>query len=562
MRPGSRTLWLFAIAVILPSLILAVIGTRLLTQERELNERRMSEQQQRLAGEAAQTILSRAASEAAAEVFQNSLNEDSLQAFRGSRAPGLVVRPATRNLARFYQAWLTARDGRTSEAIPIYAELLRSPVTNTDEAGMPVRWLAAQQLSDTGLLQEEVLNTLTEDLRSDAPVSQAHVALLRKIVERLAKRTASRDDAARLDRLVDLRQNYLTAIQQAMALRPSSTWRIVAPDPKRFQPWLVQRTRDVVVALRLGPLSRGLQGQVQLHQPQSGQDLGPDLPDLTFALAPDVHLGVERRLSLLWWFFLAAFALVLSISILGVYLLWRDVNREMRVAEERAQFVAGVSHELRTPLTAIQMYAETLTMGRAPSKQVEQEYLETILAEGDRLARLVDNVLDFAKVGQGKKLYRFQSTSLPDVVRDAARAMERPLAQKGFDLKIDVDDTVEPIRADHDALVRATLNLLSNAMKYSGDSRRVELRLTRRKKHALIRVKDYGFGLPQEEQERVFEKFYRAPQPEGRNVPGTGLGLTLVQHVAEAHGGSVEVRSEPGQGSVFSIVLPMEEIAA
>ena len=445
--------------------------------------------------------------------------------------------------------------------MPIYADLLQSPAALTDEAGIPVRWLAAQQLAEGGILQEKLAGALAADLDADAPMPAQHVAVLRRIVDRMKQRPASEGDATKLLARVELRENYLASLQKALALKPSGAWRVISTDPKRFQPWLAQRTRDSVTALRLGPLTRNLPGRVLLHQPQDGQSL-VNLPDLTLTLTPEENQTVERKWSLLWWFFLATIALVLSISMLGVYLLWRDVHREMRVADERAQFVAGVSHELRTPLAAIQMYAETLTLGRAPSKDAEREYLDMILTEGDRLARLVDNVLDFAKVGQGKKIYRFQDTSLAEVVREAARAIERPLAHKGFDLKLDVDDSMEPIRADHDALVRATLNLLSNAMKYSGDSRKVELKLARRKEQAVIRVRDYGFGLAPDEQEKVFEKFYRAPQPEGRNVPGTGLGLTLVQHIAEAHGGRVEVKSEPGQGSVFSIVIPMEEAAA
>ena len=121
-----------------------------------------------------------------------------------------------------------------------------------------------------------------------------------------------------------------------------------------------------------------------------------------------------------------------------------------------------------------------------------------------------------------------------------------------------MDEAVPDVQADSDALVRAILNLLTNAMKYSGASRQIELRLTQKRRQAVIQVKDFGFGLPPEELDKIFEKFYRAPQPEGEAVAGTGLGLTIVKHVAEEHGGSVEVRSEPGKGSTFSILLPLD----
>ena len=121
-----------------------------------------------------------------------------------------------------------------------------------------------------------------------------------------------------------------------------------------------------------------------------------------------------------------------------------------------------------------------------------------------------------------------------------------------------MDDSIPEVQADSDALMRAILNLLTNAMKYSGSSRQIELKVTQRRRHAVIQVRDFGFGLPPEELDRVFEKFYRAPQPEGEAVAGTGLGLTIVKHVAEEHGGSVEVRSEPDKGSTFSILIPID----
>jgi two-component system, OmpR family, phosphate regulon sensor histidine kinase PhoR len=192
-------------------------------------------------------------------------------------------------------------------------------------------------------------------------------------------------------------------------------------------------------------------------------------------------------------------------------------------------------------------------------ENTQREYADTILAEGERLGRLVDNVLDFAKIEQGKRrLYRLRTAALAEVVRSAIRALEKPLAQQGFTLELKMEESIPEVQADADALMRAILNLLTNAMKYSGTSRQIELKLTQRRRHAVIQVRDFGFGLPPEELEKVFEKFYRAPQPEGESVPGTGLGLTIVKHVAEEHGGSVEVRSEPGKGSTFSILIPLD----
>jgi signal transduction histidine kinase len=228
------------------------------------------------------------------------------------------------------------------------------------------------------------------------------------------------------------------------------------------------------------------------------------------------------------------------------------------MAELRSQFVASVSHELKTPLTAIRMFAETLQMGRSPDPDTQAEYLDTIVNECERLTRLVDNVLQFSKIEQGKKIYQFRPVRLAEVVSAAARAMRYPLEQQGFQLRVSVEDDLPAVRGDADALQQAILNLLSNAMKYSGESRSIDVDLRQEDGEAVIRVRDRGVGIAPELQTLIFEKFYRVPAAENQLIPGTGLGLTLVAHTAKAHGGRVEVRSAPSEGSTFSLCLPVE----
>ena len=150
-----------------------------------------------------------------------------------------------------------------------------------------------------------------------------------------------------------------------------------------------------------------------------------------------------------------------------------------------------------------------------------------------------------------------QPTPLGDVVDSAVRTMQFPLIQQGFNLRVNVCEGIPPVRADRDAVEQAILNLLSNAMKYSGQSRDIALQLCSQNGSAVIQVADRGIGIPAEEQKRVFQNFYRVETPENRAISGTGLGLSLVAHIAEAHGGSVHVESQPGQGSTFSIRLPL-----
>jgi signal transduction histidine kinase len=288
-----------------------------------------------------------------------------------------------------------------------------------------------------------------------------------------------------------------------------------------------------------------------------GKPLGEHLPDLRVVFEPgtvvDGGFVQEVPVYSLW------LLIIVPLTFLGGFLLWRDTRREIRLADMRSQFVSSVSHELKTPLTAIRMFAETLQIGATDSK-THDEYLETIVNESERLTRLLNNVLDFSRIERGQKTYAMEPTPLQDVVQSAVRTMQYPLSEKGFVLNIDVCESIPPVDADRDAIQQAILNLLTNAMKYSGKRRDIELRLCPENGSALIEVTDHGIGIPESEQARIFDKFYRAHVPENRAIAGTGLGLALVAHIAEAHRGTVHVKSSPGEGSTFSLRLPLSEV--
>jgi two-component system phosphate regulon sensor histidine kinase PhoR len=274
--------------------------------------------------------------------------------------------------------------------------------------------------------------------------------------------------------------------------------------------------------------------------------------------AEQIH-SVYRESNLRFAFYGCAVFLALSVTLFCRYVVWQDYRRETELADLRSQFVAHVSHELRTPLTSIQMFAETLALGRVQDPEKRREYLDTIARESERLARLVDQVLAFSKIEQSRADYRLQSMALTPIVEAAARAVEPSLAQQGFTLRRIYCGSAPTVRADADALEQAILNLLTNAMKYSSDSRDIELQLRQSGAEVFIDVLDHGIGVPVQFREKIFEKFFRAPMATGPAVPGVGLGLTLVAHVAAAHGGRVEVRNNQPKGSVFSLILPMEQ---
>jgi signal transduction histidine kinase len=290
-----------------------------------------------------------------------------------------------------------------------------------------------------------------------------------------------------------------------------------------------------------------------------GLSLGANLQGLAISFTGNQ----EQMFSTLWSiqpaFYLIALLLILGITLFGAYLLWRDVRREVQMAEMRSQFVSSVSHELKTPLTAIRMFAETLRLGRSKDMKTQTEYLDTIVNESQRLTRLLNNVLDFSKIEQGKRLYRPESASLYEIIESSARAMAYPLSQQGFRLDVHAEKGLPNVHVDRDAIEQALLNLLHNAMKYSGESRVIGLHLKEKDGQALFQVIDQGIGIDPQEQKRIFEKFYRIPSSENERIVGTGLGLALVSHIVEAHGGCLELESELGKGSIFSVYLPLEK---
>jgi len=251
-------------------------------------------------------------------------------------------------------------------------------------------------------------------------------------------------------------------------------------------------------------------------------------------------------------------SVVLGAVLLAGYLVLRDVHRETETAELRSHFVASVSHELKTPLTSIRAHAETLLMGRSPGAATTSEYLRTIVSESERLGRLVDSVLEFSRIEQGRKTYQMRVARLDEIVRSAARTMEYPLSQLGFTLAVSSDGSEPQLLGDPEALTQAILNLLSNAVKYSGEARRIEMRMGVRDNEAFVDVTDHGIGIAADDQSRIFERFHRVQSVATSGVAGAGLGLALARHVAEAHRGRIAVVSDLGRGSTFSLCIPLE----
>jgi len=240
----------------------------------------------------------------------------------------------------------------------------------------------------------------------------------------------------------------------------------------------------------------------------------------------------------------------------GIWLTYRNVSREMTLARLKSDFVANVSHELRTPLALIRLYAETLELGRLTAKEKYQEYFRIIREESERLTALINNILDFSRIEAGRKEYEFQETNLGELVHSTLESYRFQIQQNGFAFEENISPDLPPMRVDREAIARSLLNLVNNALKYSKDRKFIGVSLYRADSSINLEVQDRGIGIPANEQDKIFEKFYRCGDPLVHNVKGSGLGLSLVRHIARAHGGEVLVESEPEKGSKFTIALP------
>lgn len=264
--------------------------------------------------------------------------------------------------------------------------------------------------------------------------------------------------------------------------------------------------------------------------------------------------AISRR----WVFQSFLILAVLSVLMIGgLVLTYRSVNKQVAFARLKSDFVSNVSHELRTPLALIRLYAETLELGRITTNEKKHEYYSIIRKESERLTALINNILDFSRIEAGRKEYDFRETDIAELVRNTLDSYRFQIEQQGFALEEQIEPGIPKVRVDREAIARALVNLVNNALKYSDNEKFLGVKLYREKSVLKLEVSDRGIGIERNEQSRIFEKFYRTCDPLVHNTKGSGLGLSLVRHITHAHGGQVEVESAPGRGSKFTMSLPL-----
>jgi signal transduction histidine kinase len=268
---------------------------------------------------------------------------------------------------------------------------------------------------------------------------------------------------------------------------------------------------------------------------------------------PNAPVAWARRFVLIE----VAFITLMGLVILGAMLFGlRYTVRQLELARIKSSFVSNVSHELKTPVALIRLAVETLELRRYGTPEEGEKFVRLIARETLRLNQLVDNILDFARLEAGQRVFKFVEVDLAEVVRETLDSFRLRLEDQGFSLVLDVPDELPRVRGEATAIAQCLLNLLDNAMKYSRTRKEIRVSAAARDHEVTVSVTDRGIGIPAREQKRVFEKFVRLETGLVHDVKGAGLGLSLVDQIVRAHGGRVEVTSAPGEGSTFTLVFP------
>ena len=270
-------------------------------------------------------------------------------------------------------------------------------------------------------------------------------------------------------------------------------------------------------------------------------------------LTPEEIAADNFRINGLWT---GSAMLVLMIA---VVLAFQATARQMRLSQMKSDFVSNVSHELRTPLSSIRVFGEYMRLGRVTAPEKIREYGEYIETESRRLTSLINNILDFSRIESGDRKYRFAETDIVGLLAETVHAFASPLREHGFSIRfVPPSRTIPPLAVDKDAIAQAVVNLMDNGIKYSAARKEIDVVVHESAGGVRIDVRDYGIGIPSCEQKKIFEKFYRVGSGLVHDVKGSGLGLSIVNHIVRAHRGEIVVTSVPGEGSTFTIVLPAE----
>jgi signal transduction histidine kinase len=617
-RWRTRSFGLLLAAILIPTAVVVLLAVRVVRQERELGERRASdarrdaleqlrreltarlqavrlEEVNRLIGESGTRLppdspivfVARTAHDAMILPWDDQETSSESSEFQRYRSEGEALefeRHDPIGAAASYQRALAAartplerctarvslgrgylKASMRAQAYSVDRGTLADCGDVADADGVPLAVYAAERLLDGGRDQTLVASYIVRAVNRRRWLSPNEIRGLQSLLRRMPDAVA----AEPLRRLTSVRRDVeqVAALGRELSAHPERLQRVSRSAPGDLpwmgygdEPWLVTLVSPTSFAAPIVMAvssRRSVPAGVTLATaPRSDAvPLGDGFVDL-YVQWPAGRFADQMAMPAAMYGVILSF--VLGAVLLAGYFVLRDVHRESITALMRSNFVASVSHELKTPLTSIRAHAETLLLGRAGNAETTAEYLHTIVSESERLGRLVESVLEFSRIEQGRKTYHMKATRLDEVARAAARTMEYPLAQLGFTLTVVNDGTAPTFTGDPEALTQAILNLLSNAMKYSGGARHIEMRIGTRDNEAYVDVVDHGIGIPKDDQSRIFERFHRVQSAETAGIAGAGLGLALALHAVEAHRGRIAVTSDVGRGSTFSVCIPLQ----
>jgi signal transduction histidine kinase len=617
-RGSQRLTWLFPAIIGLAAVMLVWLGARLLRQDRDLYASRAVERQDASADGLVRVLASRLVAierdlgdgNVPAGAILLTWGEDGLQASpadavawvpaapplraadggrfaeadareaRGNLSAALAASralsrsddAAVRSGALLRLARLSVKTGDIAHALEAYARLSREETVSFD--GMPADLLARRYRCD--LLQRH--RSEEQFAREARDLATAFVAgrwalprdAWELVADQLRGQFAQRleIDSTRMTASLAI-ESLLRAGRRAprqtlsadgavltiLVREGSESWRAAILSPVTIGAWLNDHDPAAAVALH-DDTGRRVAG-VELPQARLARR-SPLETGLPWTVVVGPVTGVQQDLRRRERFFASAIGSIVLLLVGGSYILWRGLRRELALARLQGDFVAAVSHEFRTPVTSLRHAIELLQEDDELPVQQRKAFYDVLGRNTERLHRLVESLLDFGRMEEGRRPFQLQAIDVTAVSLEIGREFQREVAARGYALDVEAGSG-EPVMvlADRDALGHAIWNLLDNAIKYSPGGSRVCLAVRRQRDAVAIEVRDTGLGVPASERRAIFEKFVRGEQARSHGIKGTGVGLAIVSHVVRAHGGTVELDSEEGKGSTFRLVLPV-----
>lgn len=497
-------------------------------------------------------------------------------------------------IAQFRYALELERQGR-AEALDQFRQISANTPSALGESGLPLKpladwhaWRLAQATNNVPASEEDRLNALCREWvfqpSAASPVLLAQAAeqsplarpwlahwenhqMVRNLFQQETLRGRFGAGIGRGDNLsvpvfywTELEETWLGewfATSNCVAWQPldvvRQTLRQFFENSKKLPDYAAIRVDLAGTNLFIGPnLSSATNRLVSLgtaHAPGNSGNLS-----VTLNLANPGLLYARQRVRA-WW--LAGLIVVAAGgALIGLVATWRAMRRQERLIALKSNFVSSVTHELRAPLASVRLMAESLERGKITQPEKRQDYFRYIVQECRRLSGLIENVLDFARIEQGRKEYQLEPVALEELIRQTAQVLEPYAAERAVRLAVKLPEGNHSLACDAQAIQQALVNLIDNAVKHAPPGSEVAVGLNVAPSMYGLWVEDGGPGIPPEEHARIFEQFYRRGSELRRESAGVGIGLTLVKHIAEAHHGQVCVRSAVGQGSRFTLELP------